>query len=128
MTNKSSTNNPAGRARPAVWLAAATTLLLAAPVSGASQDEARNYLELRSDPDGRCQILSQGGKLRVLSNRHPGRAIKYRLIRVFGPAKPQGYVVGIAPSDGSVVKLGCTLVDGRAQDWRLERAQFIDEE
>jgi len=128
MTNGSTHKNPPARPRPAVRVTAATALLLAAHVSAASQDEARGYLELRSEPDGRCHILSQGGELRVLTNRHPGRAIKYRLMRVFGPAIPQGYVVGVAPSDGSVVKLGCTLVDGRPQDWRLERAHFIDEE
>lgn len=77
--------------------------------------------------DGRCQILSDGGKLRVMRNVHPTRAIRYRLTRVF-VGKPQGLSVGTAPAGGETIKLGCTKVDGRAQDWTVDRAAFTVED
>lgn len=85
---------------------------------------AGDYLELESVVDGRCQILSEGGKLRVLRNTHPERAVAYRLLRVFAGDHPQGLVTGVAPPGSAVVKLGCTKVDGRVQDWQVQRADF----
>ncbi len=82
------------------------------------------FLEFATKLDGRCQILSAGGKLRVLRNTHAEKAIKYRLVRMFvGVA--QGLSVGVVPPGGEVVKLGCTRVDGRQQEWIVERASFI---
>lgn len=95
---------------------------LAAP--NASEPTAGGYLEFQSEADGRCQILSEGGRLRVLYNRHDSRSIEYRLIRVFGDGHRQGRVVGTAPAGGERVPLGCTRVDGHPQDWQLERATF----
>ena len=69
-------------------------------------------------------MLSAGGKLRVLTNRHETRAIDYRLIRVFGEGHRQNQVAGTAPAGGELVQLGCTQVDGQPQDWLLERAIF----
>ena len=90
----------------------------------AEEADAAAYLEFASKLDGRCQILSEGGKLRVLRNTHADHAIKYRLVRQFvGVA--QGLSVGIAPPGGEIVKLGCTRVDGRQQEWIVERANFI---
>lgn len=85
---------------------------------------ADGFLEFQSEADGRCQILSEGGKLRVLYNRHASRAIDYRLMRMFGDGHRQGRVVGTAPAGGERVPLGCTRVDGHPQDWQLERATF----
>ena len=103
-------------------LAGLASSAAAAPV--ASDALAASVLEFQSEPDGRCQILSEGGKLRVLYNRHASRAVDYRLIRVFGDGHRQGRVAGTAPAGGAPVPLGCTRVDGRAQDWQLERAIF----
>ena len=89
-----------------------------------AQPAAAGFIEFQSEADGRCQILSEGGKLRVLYNRHDSRAIDYRLMRVFGDGHRQGWVVGTAPAGGERVPLGCTRVDGRPQDWQLERATF----
>ncbi len=89
------------------------------------EQQATSFLEFQSEADGRCQILSEGGKLRVLYNRHASRAINYRLIRVFGDSHQQGRVAGTAPAGGEPVPLGCTQVNGRPQDWQLERATFI---
>lgn len=105
-------------------------LLVASSVAPATSEipaaapAADGFLEFQSEPDGRCQILSEGGKLRVLYNRHDSRAIDYRLMRVFGDGHRQGRVVGTAPAGGERVPLGCTRVDGRPQDWQLERATF----
>ena len=103
-------------------------LLMTAAASGVhatpAADSADGFLEFQSEPDGRCQILSEGGKLRVLYNRHDSRAIDYRLMRVFGAGHRQGRVVGTAPAGGERVPLGCTRVDGHPQDWQLERATF----
>lgn len=88
---------------------------------------AASYLVFESIADGRCQILSKGGKLRVLRNRHAQRAIDFRLMRVFA-GKPQGLSTGIAEPGATPFKLGCTRVDGRAQDWVIDRARFKQED
>lgn len=99
--------------------------LLAGPAQCATEsDPAASFLEFSAESDGRCQILSEGGQLRILRNRHSERAIDYRLMRVFANGRPQNRVVGTAPPGGEPVKLGCTRVDGRPQDWLLERATF----
>lgn len=87
-------------------------------------DDAAAFLELESVLDGRCQILSEGGKLRVIKNTHASRSVRYRLIRMFAGNHPQGRVTGSAPPGAEPVKLGCTRVDGRPQDWIVERARF----
>ncbi|MGE4616720.1 MAG: hypothetical protein AAEJ43_06850 [Gammaproteobacteria bacterium] len=90
----------------------------------AEETGAAAYLEFATRLDGHCQILSEGGKLRVLRNTHAVHAIKYRLVRKFvGVA--QGLSVGVAPPGGEIVKLGCSQVDGRQQEWIVERASFI---
>ncbi len=89
--------------------------------------DAAGYLEFESIGDGRCQNLSDGGKLRILHNRNTDQAIKYRLQRTF-VGRPQGLSVGIAGAGEQAIKLGCTRVDGRPQDWVVERAQFTTED
>ena len=101
-------------------------LLLQAATAGEQLENADGFLELASERDGRCQVLSQGGQLRVLYNRHQKRAIEYRLIRMFAGSHPQGRVAGIAPAGADGIKLGCTEVDGRPQDWVIERARFSE--
>ena len=90
----------------------------------AHADNPAAYLEFESHLDGRCQILSAGGKLRVLRNTHAARPIAFRLIRTFAGVRQTGRAMGVAGPDGEPVKLGCTRVDGRLQDWRVERAEF----
>jgi len=109
----------------AAGLAFFSTPLLATPTG--DQQSAPSYLSFESVADGRCQILSSGGKLRVLHNQHPDTAIKYRLIRTF-VGKSQGRSVGVAQPGDAITKLGCTRVDGREQDWVVERAQFVAEQ
>jgi len=101
-------------------------LFVAAASSASAESGATAFLALESVNDGRCQNLSQGGKLRILRNTHDERDISYRLIRMFAGNHPQGRSVGRAPAGGAAVKLGCTRVDGREQDWVVERARFAD--
>jgi hypothetical protein len=91
-------------------------------------DDPAAYLEFESVPDGRCQILSEGGKLRVLHNRHAKLTIDYRLMRMFPPTRQQGLVAGSITAGAGPAKLGCTRVDGREQDWVLERARYASGE
>lgn len=112
-------------------LCAAVMVLCLTPASswsaadvGAHEQPTASFLTFQSEADGRCQILSPGGKLRVLINSHATRAIDYRLVRVFGAGHRQGLVGGTAPAGGERVPLGCTQVDGRPQNWLLERARF----
>ena len=117
---------------PPKYLRAAMMVLCLAPASlwsasddGVETQPAASYLTFQSEADGRCQILSTGGQLRLLINSHATRAIDYRLVRVFGDGHRQGLVGGTAAPGGERVPLGCTQVDGRPQDWLLERARFI---
>jgi hypothetical protein len=98
------------------------------PVPAAGAEDAAAHLELVTVPDGRCQILSEGGKLRVLHNRHASRPIDYRLLRTFPPGQPQGLVAGTIPAGPEPHKLGCTRVDGREQDWLVKRARYAVQE
>lgn len=90
--------------------------------------EAASHLEFESVADGRCQILSAGGKLRLVHNRHAERGIDFRLLRMFAGNHPQGLVVGQLPAGAEPMKLGCTRVDGRPQDWVIQRARYMPQE
>jgi hypothetical protein len=101
----------------------------AAPDDGQTQEATpdgppADFLEITQQLDGRCQMLSEGGKLTVVKNTHPSRTIRYRLVRLFY-GKPQGgRIVGsIAPADEPQA-LGCNLVDQKPQTWEIERAEF----
>jgi hypothetical protein len=108
-------------------ICAAGLFLLAGLVTHANATDAgsgaASYLEFESVLDGHCQNLSPGGKLRIVHNVHPDSAIDFRLFRIF-VGKRQGRSTGIAQPRGTPVKLGCTRVDGREQDWIVERARF----
>ena len=94
--------------------------------SSAPARDAAYYLEFAHVADGKCQILSAGGKLVVLRNRHPTRAIRYRLFRIFGGVI-QSRVDGLLSPAGETQKLGCDTVDGRPQSWTVERAALMED-
>ena len=89
-----------------------------------SDPEAARYLAFEAVGDGKCHILSEGGKLMVMHNRHPESAIKFRLTRYFADVRQWGRATGVAVPGEEPVKLGCTEVDGRVQRWEIERANF----
>lgn len=94
--------------------------------TGDDGGDAVSYLVFETQLDGRCQILSAGGKLLLLRNQHPEYPIRYRLIRRFA-GLPQNRVIGVIQPRNSLEKLGCNRVDGRPQHWQIERAQFVEE-
>jgi hypothetical protein len=91
----------------------------------ASTESAAPFLEFESVIDGKCHNLSEGGKLRVMHNRHPSQAIKYRLIRVFAGKPQAGRAMGVIGPEQSR-KIGCTLLDNREQTWVVDRADFTE--
>ena len=108
------------------WSISLMAIVAFTPVSSLAEGDASDYLTLESVLDGRCQILSEGGKLRVLLNSHTHADINFRLMRVFA-GKPQGLTTGVVAPNNQPTKLGCTRVDGREQDWVVERAHFGEE-
>ncbi len=109
---------------------AALFMCAALPAAGSAPQEpgtAASYLSFEDRIDGRCHNLSEGGKLAVMHNRHPSKAIEFRLIRYHVDVPQWGRATGTAAPGEPPVKLGCTLVGGRAQHWAIERAQFTTE-
>jgi hypothetical protein len=82
------------------------------------------YLEFGEELDNRCMLLSQGGKLVWMRNRHPSMAVRFRLIRMYSGAPQAGRVVGVLPPGAEGTKLGCNLVTNREQHWEVERASL----
>jgi len=84
--------------------------------------EAAAYFEFGAAPDNRCMLLSPGGKLAWVRNRHPSLALRFRLIRMYAGAPQPGRVMGVLPPGPELVKLGCSRVAEREQRWDVERA------
>lgn len=95
------------------------------PAKVASDPEATKYLSFEEVGDGKCHILSEGGKLLVMHNKHPEKPIKFRLTRFFADVRQWGRATGTAVPGEKPTKLGCTQVDGRVQRWEIERANFV---
>jgi hypothetical protein len=103
-------------------LALAPFCLVATP---AAAEEASAMLAFEEVTDGKCQILSEGGKLVLLRNLHPSHAIRYRLVRMFMDV-PQGRLDGEIAAGEATQKLGCSRVNRRVQSWRVERATLLE--
>lgn len=112
---------------PALWIAPLLLALCqsAAAATGADSGEAAGALVFEEQLDGKCQILSEGGKLVVLRNTHAERAVRYRLIRLFANV-PQSRIDGEIEPAGVPQKLGCNRVGGRRQSWTIERAALVE--
>lgn len=102
-----------------------STVTLASSDPTESTESPALFLEFESQIDGKCHNLSAGGKLRVMHNRHPSKAIKYRLIRLFAGKPQAGRAMGVIEPEQSK-KIGCTLLDGREQTWQVDRAEFTE--
>jgi hypothetical protein len=110
----------------ALVLLLCTTVMRAALAAKTADGEAAGFLTFESVLDGKCHILSEGGKLVLLRNTHQTRAIAYRLERRF-VGLPQGLIDGTIKPGTEPQRLGCDTVGGRPQDWRVERAKFATE-
>ena len=111
--------------RPARTACLCLCLGLGAPTSFAAAGDAAEALVFEAQNDGRCQILSEGGKLVVLRNTHAEDAIRYRLVRQFAGV-PQGRIDGEIRPGEAPQKLGCNRVNGRLQTWKVERATRLE--
>jgi hypothetical protein len=114
-----------------LWVTGLSILILAfaclsdicRPAWATETERAETFVSFEYRADGKCQILSEGGKLVVLHNTHPDREISYRLVRYFAGV-PQARVLGQLKASGTGEALGCSRVDGREQLWKVERASF----
>lgn len=95
-----------------------------ASAAAGSSEEASAALVFEEQLDGKCQILSAGGKLVVLRNTHGSRGVRYRLVRMF-LGVPQSRIDGEIAAGEAPQKLGCNRVNGRRQFWRIERAALV---
>lgn len=92
--------------------------------SGNVQKPPQDYLEIVTEIDPKCQILSEGGKINLLKNHHPDKTILYRLQRYFAGIKQAGLVSdSLAP--GATATLGCNKVDKREQSWQITAAKLV---
>jgi len=92
----------------------------------AAESLAGEYLEFLSVEDGHCQNLSQGGQLLLLKSTHPAKKIKFRLERYFAGVRQPGLVQDVIDPGSQPVRLGCTRVDNREQNWKVRLATFLD--
>ena len=118
---------PFSSVTPARAVIGVLVMIAAASPPGAASEPvkaAASYLSFESKIDGKCQNLSEGGKLQIVRNLHPTKKISFRLIRYFVDVRQRGRATGIAEPAGEAVKLGCTRVGGRTQRWVVERAEF----
>jgi len=91
-----------------------------------SEQTPEDFLEFESVLDGKCQILSKGGKLRTVINNHPDKAIKYRFNRMFAGKRQASMAAGTIKPGKKPVKLGCTEVDGYEQTWEIKVVKFVE--
>ncbi len=94
--------------------------------SSSMEKDPSQYIEFISQPDGRCQNLSSGGKLQVVKNNHNDKKIKYRFNRMFAGKRQAGLTIGVLEPGAEPVKLGCTEVDGRKQSWEIQIVNFVE--
>ena len=95
-------------------------------MNNANEKTPEEYLEFSSELDGKCQILSKGGKLRIVKNNHPDKKIKYRFNRMFAGKRQASMAAGIIEPGEKPTKLGCTEVDGHEQTWEIKAVKFVE--
>jgi len=109
-------------------LLAAGALSLSATAAKADQNattgKAMGFLELQAKLDNRCMLRDPRGKLIVLVNKHPSKAIRYRVVRIFAGHIQPGMGIGVIAAGGASIPLGCSMIDQRKQQWKLRSAQF----
>lgn len=114
---------------PLVTLAGAAALSLATTAALAGQNggkpgDAKSFLELKKQPDNHCMLRDPRGKLVVLINQHPSKAIGYRIVRLFAGHVQPGLTVGVIAANSDPVALGCSIIDNREQRWEVRSAHF----
>ncbi|RME32591.1 MAG: hypothetical protein D6786_10145 [Gammaproteobacteria bacterium] len=99
----------------------------AGEVQPVAADDAAAYLKFETRDDNACMRLWPRGKLIIMFNTHPEKAIRYRLGRVFAGTRQPGFTTGVIEPGAEPHPLGCTLVEGRDQKWVPMQARFVDD-
>lgn len=104
----------------ALALAGAATSVSADDAAG----KAASYVEFEHDFHSQC--VMRNGKMRLVRSTHPGRRIKIYLQRYYAGVRQPGRTTEVLEPGREAVTLGCTVVDGRPQDWKLVKARFVE--
>jgi len=102
--------------------------LAAAPAYPSEQSNAdgpADYLEMYKEFDGRCQGLRRGD-IRMIRNTHPSRSIEFRMVRMLGDKRQASLIRDTIKPRDEGQRLGCEILDGREQTWKIIRARFVD--
>ena len=97
--------------------------LLLAQASHASEDAAQ-HIDFSYDFDSKCVV--RNGKMLLIKSNHAQRTIKVYLQRYFAEKRQPGRTVQVLKPGDEAVGLGCTMIDGKPQDWKLIKATYLD--
>ncbi len=113
---------------PHILLADAMASDPPATASAQAADEATgdpaDYLKFESRFDATCQLWR--ADVRLMSNTHPSKTIKYRMVRYLADKRQPSLTVGTIEPGGEPERLGCTMIDGLEQRWEVKQALFTD--
>ena len=94
------------------------------PQKAPSVDSAASFLRVELRFAAKCSGL-QRGKMRFLQNHHPERPVRYRMARYLGDTRQPSLIAdSIEPGEEGRQDLGCELLDGLEQNWRVLKAEF----
>ncbi|MDH3637018.1 MAG: hypothetical protein OES09_00955 [Gammaproteobacteria bacterium] len=95
----------------------------AALIATADEGRAVEYIEFSYDFHSEC--VTRNGKMVLVRNTHPARAIKLYLYRFFADKRQPGRAVHTLTPNGKAIAVGCTVVHGLAQKWQVAKAVFL---
>lgn len=110
----------------ALGLALATPASLADAEAEAEADAgegAASAVAFELQDNARCHNLSPGGKMTFIRSTDPDRVLRVRLIRYFSDAPQPGRVDVVLSPGEEPREIGCNQLDGRPQEWRVERVK-----
>lgn len=92
--------------------------------AAATADDARNYVEFIQDDDANCGMRE--GRMVLVRSRHPTLTVRvwlerYHMGRLTGDRSHSDLAPG-----AEAEKLGCSRTDFGPQEWRVQRAQFVE--
>lgn len=97
--------------------------LLLAPAAHASENAAQ-HIVFSYDFDSKCVV--RNGKMLQIKSNHAQRKIKVYLQRYFADKRQPGRTVQVLEPGDEAVGLGCTMIDGKPQAWKLIKAKYLD--
>lgn len=102
----------------------ACAALASAPSVRAAEEEAASFVEFTQDFEANC--VQREGVMILVRNRHPSRGVRVWLERWHmgvntGDRGRSELAPGAEPE-----KLGCSRTLSGAQEWKIQRAQFMN--